>query len=430
MSDDATTVPPRADRGTVPGALGRRSSARITAASAAGALAGYVVLAIAARSLTLEENALFVTFWAALFTTYGVLTGVGTETARGVAQATLDDAPRARAPRVAVTAAIVAATVLVVLASTAGLWGGAVFGPGHVSLAFVVALSASAYAVEASLLGALSGRGGWDAYAGVIALEALGRVAVVAVVSLWLSGVVALAAAAGAAAAAWVLMLALSPASRAALRARVDARTRAFLGRAAVAAVASGASAVLLVGFPVLTSLTTSPAVYATAAPLMLAISLTRAPIMVPLTSFQSVIVAHFVREKNGAGRLFLRVTGALLLAGVVGGALAFLVGPPLMQVLFGADYRVGGLELAAMTFASAGTALLTISGALCQALKRHGVFVAGWLVALAVSLAVLVSGLDMSARVVTALLVGPYCGLVVHLVALRGALVRRPSED
>ncbi|CPU62331.1 membrane protein [Mycobacteroides abscessus] len=123
-------------------------------------------------------------------------------------------------------------------------------------------------------------------------------------------------------------------------------------------------------------------------------------------------------------------MTGALLLAGVVGGALAFVVGPPLMQVLFGADYRVGGLELAAMTFASAGTALLTISGALCQALKRHGVFVAGWLVALAVSVAVLVSGLDMTTRVVAALLVGPYCGLVVHLVALRGALVRRPRAD
>ncbi|WP_139122922.1 polysaccharide biosynthesis protein [Cellulosimicrobium cellulans] len=399
---------------------------RITAASLAGAVAGYVVLAIAARTLTLEDNALFVTFWAALLTSYGILTGLNTETSRAVAQSAVGTGTGVRAPRAGTVAAVVAAGVAAVCLGTAPLWGGLVFGEDSQVLATVVAASAAAYAVQATLLGALSGRGSWDPYAAVIAVEALGRVLIVTLVALWASDVVPLAWAAGAAAAAWTIMLVVSPASRAALASRVDAPLRAFLARSAVAAVAAGASAVLLVGFPVLTSLTTPAAVYAGAAPLMLAITLTRAPIMVPLTSFQSVIVSQFVHNQEGAGRAFLKFSGVVLAVGVVGAALAYPVGPPLMALLFGEGYRVDGIVLSAMTFASAGTALLTISGAFCQARNRHGAFVTGWLVALVVSVAILAVDADVTARVVGALVVGPYCGLAVHLAALRRELVRR----
>lgn len=424
MQEEVAPLAPGQAGAPAPAVLTRRSSLRITIASLLGALSGYVVLAIVARSVSLSENATFVTFWSALFTMYGVLTGMGTETARSVAQAGLEPGRPGRAT-VAVALRVGAGVVGLVglLLAATGLH---VFGPEHRVLAFVVALSAAAYAVEAVLLGALSGRGRWDAYAGMLGLEAVLRVVLVGAVAWAAATVTNVAVASGAAALVWIVMLLLSRDVRQAVGAELDAPLRGYLGRVSFAATASGASAVLLVGFPVLVSLTTERAVYDLAAPLMLAISLTRAPIMVPLTSFQSVIVAQFVKNRAGAGRTVLRAVAALVALGIVGGAAAYAVGPWLMATLFGPDYRVAGWILAGMTLASVGTAIITITAALTQALRRQVSFVAGWLVALAVSVAILLTGLPIEQRVVGALLVAPYVGVVVHAVAVVREL-RRP---
>lgn len=423
--DDVAAAASRTDEVPAPSTLTRRSSLRITAASLLGALSGYVVLAIVARSLSLEENAVFVTFWSALFTMYGVLTGMGTETARSVAQAGLDPGRPGRT-HVAVAARVGAGVVGIggVLLAATGLH---VFDAEHQVLAVVVAISAAAYAVEAVLLGALSGRGRWDSYAGMLGLEAVARVAIVAVVA-WLSAsVVSVAVASGVAAAMWIVLLLISTDVREAFRAELDAPLRAYLGRVSFAATASGASAVLLVGFPVLVKMTTESAVFALAAPLMLAISLTRAPIMVPLTSFQSVIVAQFVKNRAGAGRTVVKAVAALAGIGVVGAIGAYLLGPWLMATLFGPDYRVEGWILAGMTLASVGTAIVTITAALAQALRRQVAFVGGWLVALVVSVAILVTGYDIDTRVVAALVIAPYSGVIVHAIAIVREL-RRPA--
>lgn len=411
------------------GIVGRRAGLQITAASIGGALAGYVVLAVVARSVSLEENTVFVTFWSALLTMYGVLTGINTETARAVAQAgmTAGQPGAGGAPRgtVARAVAVVAGLVLVVGLGLA-LTGVHVFPAGHDVLAVVVALSAAAYAVQATLLGSLSGRASWSAYAGLLGLEAGLRVVVVAATAAVIASVASVAVAAGSAAAVWLLMLAFSRSVRRAFRAQLDAPLTTYLGRAGIAATASGASAILLVGFPVLVSLTTEPSVFETAAPLMLAITLTRAPIMVPLTSFQSVIVAQFVRNTDRAGRTLIRAVGALGALGLVGAVGAYLVGPWLMVVLFGPEYRVSGAVLAAMTAASVGTAIITITAALSQALRRQVGFVAGWLVALTVTILFLLSGWNLETRLLGALLAAPYCGVLVHLVVIRRALQRQ----
>lgn len=407
--------------------LSRRSSLMITGASLAAALAGYVVLAIASHSLTLGENALFVTFWSALFTTYGILTGVSLETARSVAAAAVAGAEGANYPRVGRIVLVVVVIVLGVGGVSALAWARPVFGAGHEALAAAVILSAMAYAAEGIVLGSLSGLQRWSAYSGVLSWEALCRVALVGIVSLFAAQIGPIAFAAAAASAAWVILLAVSPSVRASIRARIDADMGRFLRRSGTSALATGASAILLVGFPILTSITTEPAVYALSAPLMLAISLTRAPIMVPLTSFQTVIVSHFVRRPAGALRAFVRTFAVLVGVGLVGASLAWLVGPWLMATLFGPDYRLDGWILAAMTFASVGTALLTISGALCQAFSRHGPFLAGWFAALAASIGILMIGAPIETRVVGALVVAPYVGLVVHLTSLWPAL-RSPA--
>lgn len=410
-------------------ALGRRHSIGIALASFAGALSGYVVLAVVARIVPLEQNTVFVTFWSALLTLYGVLTGVNTETARAVAAARVADpgAPwaqgspgRSSVDRVLVVIPLAALVVGLLFA----LFGAPFVFPGdHAILGYVVGISGMAYSVEAVLLGALSGKAAWGPYATLLALEALARLVLVGVAALIVAAVDGLAAAAAAATLVWVLMLVCSPTTRRAARSPIDVELRGFLGRVGVAAVAAGSSGILLVGFPVLVSLTTDPVIYATAAPLMLGITLTRAPIMVPLTAFQSVIVSWFVRNRNSAGAAIVKLVAVLLAVGVAGGLAAWWLGPWILQLLFGPEYQVSGFVLAAMTLASAGTAIITVTGALAQSLSRHGAFVAGWLLALAITIGILLSPGSMEVRVVVALVAAPYVGAALHA----GLILRTP---
>ena len=61
--------------------------------------------------------------------------------------------------------------------------------------------------------------------------------------------------------------------------------------------------------------------------------------------------------------------------------------------------------------------ALLTLTGALTQALEQHAWYLAGWLVATATAVALLLTPGTMAGRTLLALTVGPLVGILVHLV-------------
>ena len=67
----------------VPRAKPRRTVVVLAAAVVSG-IAGYLVLVLTARHLDAAENADFLVFWAALFSVFGVLVGIATETTRAV----------------------------------------------------------------------------------------------------------------------------------------------------------------------------------------------------------------------------------------------------------------------------------------------------------------------------------------------------------
>jgi hypothetical protein len=96
------------------------------------------------------------------------------------------------------------------------------------------------------------------------------------------------------------------------------------------------------------------------------------------------------------------------------------------MVVLTG--YRVTGPVLAGLTVAATLLALLTLTGAMCQAMVRHTGYLAGWLVAVVVALALLSGPGGMSGRTVAALVVGPLAGVLVHVAVLRAAARARRS--
>ncbi|GCE77683.1 hypothetical protein CBZ_27390 [Cellulomonas biazotea] len=408
--------------GAPPAVIGRRGATRVALASAVAAAAGYVVLVLASRTLTPAQNADFLAFWALMFGLFGVLAGVQTETTRGVRRAAQLGTTGARALPVSLA---VGAVLAVAAAATAPLWGTAVLGAGSAADLAVVLAAVLLFAGHSSQAGALSGVGAWDRFADLVGLEALVRVAATAAAAAVGAAVAGFEAAAAAGACTWLLLL-VAPPYRRALHAHVDVPWRGFVRGLAHAMAAAAASAVLVVGFPVLLRVTSTPEEFATAAPLILAVSLTRAPLMIPLSAFQGVVITHVLEHRDRGLRALRPIVLALAAAGVVGAGLASVVGPWLMTLLFGPAYEVDGGVLAGLTLAAVGLALLTLTGAVTIALDLHRAFSTGWVVATLVTVVLLLTPWATEARTVTSLLVGPLVGVVVHLVALRRQRVAR----
>jgi O-antigen/teichoic acid export membrane protein len=100
----------------------------------------------------------------------------------------------------------------------------------------------------------------------------------------------------------------------------------------------------------------------------------------------------------------------------------AGLVGPWLLRVGFGADYRAAGALLAWLTAGAVAIALLTLTGAAVVAAALHRAYSFGWVGATVASTLLLLLPLELQTRTVIALLCGPLVGMAVHLAALRMA--------
>jgi len=191
-----------------------------------------------------------------------------------------------------------------------------------------------------------------------------------------------------------------------------------FLRGASHSIAAAGASAVLVMGFPVLLK-ATSGDLGATGGVVILAVTLTRAPLLVPLTAMQGNLVAHFVDQRTHRLRALIAPTVVVMTIGLLGVLAAGLFGPWLLRAGFGADYVASHALLAWLTAAAITIALLTLTGAATVAAALHRSYSLGWVSATVASTALLLLPLTLETRTVVALLCGPLVGIAVHLIAL-----------
>lgn len=413
--------------------IGRGGIASMGAAAIAAAASGYLVLIIVARSLPPATNANFLVFWSLLFAVFGVLGGVQQEGTRAVGTVEL-----ARRAGVVHDGAHVlpwlvgtGAALLAVVAGASPWWSGALL-EDHYSRTAVVALcvGALAFTGHLSMVGALAGRRRWSMSAVLIGGESLLRLAIVALVAALGASLAGLEIAVTASTAFWLATMLVSPTLREVARTRADVPGPRLAARAAQAMAAAVGSAALVVGFPTLLRLSSSAGEWSTAAPLLLAISLTRAPLLIPLNAFQGVAISYLIGSGGRRAAALVRVVGVIVVAGLVASGVAGLVGPPVMAVFFGPDYRVSGLLLGALTLAAVTLAILTLTGAGTLALAQHRFYAAGWLTASAVSVGLLFVPLDLAARALLSLAVGPLAGVAVHMVGLRTGGLRHPAQS
>ncbi|BCO82266.1 MULTISPECIES: hypothetical protein [Mycobacterium avium complex (MAC)] len=403
------------------GPVARGSMARVGTATAVTALCGYGVIYLAARDLAPSGFSVFGVFWGAFGLVSGAAFGLLQETTREVrACAYLDVAPAKRTHPLRV-GALLGVAAAVVIAGTAPLWSGRVFVEERWLSVALLCAGLAGFCVHTTLLGMLAGINQWTQYGALMVTDAVIRVAIAAatVVLGWhLTGF--LWATIGGAIA-WLILLVASPATRAAARLLTPGGTATFLRGAAHSITAAGASAILVMGFPVLLKLT-SAELGAEGGVIILAVTLTRAPLLVPLTAMQGNLIAHFVDERSDRVRALIAPAGIVAGIGAVGVLAAGAVGPWLLRFAFGPQYHASSALLAWLTAAAVAIAMLTLTGAAAVAAALHRAYSLGWVGATVASGLLLLLPLSLQTRTVVGLLCGPLVGIGVHLVALSRA--------
>ena len=438
------------------GTVTRYQSLALLGSSLLAAVSTLVVTMIAQRALNGSELTEFLLFWAALFTVTGIITGIQPEITRAVGTArTRAVADRALANRAAsgrtVSAegsapqgarVVTVATALGAIASalvlvSSPLWVGHQIPHSAAVGVTVMAVGVFLYALQATMSGVTAGEDRWYLFAAVGGLESAGRLILMLAAALMIPSLAGLEVATVVPMGLWLILAFVTVSGRRLWVARADVPAGRLITNILWSFLSSAAAAVLMMGFPNVLKASgaaeSEPVVLGT---LILAISITRSPIMIPLQAFQGVAVSAFLKQRHRPVAAFIKPAAAVVAVGAMGALAAYLVGPLLFRLIYppaaGAEsaYKAAasGITLGALVFASALLALMTLSGNMALAVNQHRIYLAGWVVAAAVtlSLAFLIPA-PLVPRAIVALAVGPVCGFVVHMVGV--ALASRAEE-
>lgn len=428
------------------GTVTRYQSLALLGSSLLAAVSTLLVTMIAQRALNGSELTEFLLFWAALFTVTGIITGIQPEITRAVGtartRAVADRAASAEgsAPQgarvVTVTAALGAIAGALVLVSSP-LWAGQQIPHSAAVGVTVMAVGVFLYALQATMSGVTAGEDRWYLFAAVGGLESAGRLILMLAAALMIPSLAGLEVATVVPMGLWLILAFVTVSGRRLWVARADVPAGRLITNILWSFLSSAAAAVLMMGFPNVLKASgaaeSEPVVLGT---LILAISITRSPIMIPLQAFQGVAVSAFLKQRHRPVAAFIKPAAAVVAVGAVGALAAYLVGPLLFRLIYppaaGAESAyeaaASGITLGALVFASALLALMTLSGNMALAVNQHRIYLAGWVVAAAVtlSLAFLIPA-PLVPRAIVALAVGPVCGFVVHMVGV--ALASRTEE-
>ena len=380
-------------------------------------------LAIIARTISAAEYAYFGAFWSlALVAGFGVFLPIEQETARLMQ---VPDRPRGLL-RAALLTAVSLAAVQVVLVAAAAPWLARAFG-GHmvsvVAFAVLCVISAGQFVVR----GALVGMDRMDRYALIMVLDTLFRVMFAGAVALTIDDP-------GSSTFAWTLVMAvgLAHAPQLLLLAtrRVRLGTVPAMGphtvtvaevRRAVTPLLLGSlcAQLLLNGPPVLIpALATNEAEITRAGQFIAAFTLARVPLflVVPLQTALLPILTGLLHsgDRVALRRIMLRLAAGIVGLGVVALPLGYFAGPPLVGLIFGQSYVLGGRDIALLAVGVAAHIGLVLVTQVLVAAVRHRLVAWSWLSGVAMAAVILFTVPDLFLGAELAFLAGSATGWLV----------------
>ena len=412
----------------------KRAAVQVGAAAVVVAVVGYIALFLAARWLGPADYTKFAVFWSVLFVIVGCLGGIAQEVIRvsRVMKLRLDaglapDPGLGRTPRIAVLAVSITAGTATVVLLTGLFWGPPTFGAGWPAAIALLSLGGILVGGTMGAGGMFAGLARWHAYSLLVILEGAARLSFFVLAAFLLPTVLGFSIAAVLAFVPGILVALLwGPLRRESFSIRSDTPVGESTTRILRAMAASGLSGVLVIGWPALLSAASDANPRGSTASslgvLILLVTLTRTPIMVPLTSFQNVLVARFTGLDLHGRRTWVAAGAGIIVAasGLLAG-LAALLGPWLLPLVFGADYQADAGIIAGLTAATAGLGIITLTGIASVTAARHTIYLLGWGIAIVVTLLVLfLVPLPLEWATVLALIAGPLSGAAVQTLALR----------
>jgi len=401
----------------------RRSLVLVGLAIVGSGLLVNAYLAIIARTISAAEYAYFGAFWSlALVAGFGMFLPIEQETARLLQ---VPNRPRGLLRASLLTAASLAAGQVVLVAATAP-WLARAFG-GHASGVVAIAVLCLISAGQFVVRGALVGLDRMDRYALVMVLDTLLRVAFAGAVALLIDDP-------GSSTFAWTLVAAVGLAHAPQLyllaTRRVRLGTVPAMGehtvtvgkvRRAVAPLLLGSlcAQVLLNGPPVLIpALATNEAEITRAGQFIAAFTLARVPLflVVPLQTalLPSLTALLHSGDRAALRRVMLHIAIGIAGLGVAALVLGYFAGPPLVGLIFGKSYVLGGRDVALLAVGVAGYIGLVLVTQVLVAAVRHRLVAWSWLSGVAVAAVILFTVPDLLLAAELAFLAGSATGWLV----------------
>jgi O-antigen/teichoic acid export membrane protein len=384
--------------------------ASVASATVFAAASGFVVTLLAARLLQPAEYSQFATAWAILYMAVAALNGVQQETARSTTELQRTRQPGDHAmPAVLLLALVVGLDVVVVLFVV----------PGYAMLAdgaiWFVSFMVFFIAGQMLLSGALVGTDRLASYASVTIVESGVRLALflLSAVSLLRGDLFSLVIYAMVPFLAWFVVGIPTGWVRTTVAVRGEGSWRRQLRSYLTVGAAALVTGLLTTGMPALLSGMLLGADAGTLGTIILVVTLTRAPLMMPLTAFQSTIVAYLVKRRLDI-QIVLKTVVAVIGGGIFLAALAGMIGPLLLRWLFGDAYAATGWILFGATFASISLALLFLTGAWVLARGSQSGYLFVWAAGAVGTIGCLLIPFDPWSRTIIALTLGPLTGVLI----------------
>lgn len=387
----------------------------IIVATAIAGVASYLVTWLVPNQVGLAQYTLFAVFWSFLYLLVGTLSGIQQE----VTRATRPITGLPGTPRVAVFAGLVAAMVLALVLGSAPTWVFAIFPIGGWGLVLPLAVGAASYVFVAVLAGSLYGIAQWQPIALMIVVDSILRLLGIGIVLAFTHDIVALAWAAAIPFPGALLVLWIFIRHSIVGRSELDVGYRRLTWNVARTTLAAAATSAMVSGLPFLIGITSPSQPRALVGTLILSITLVRAPLIIVAMSLQSYFIVTFRAQAHDFWPTFLRFQALVLGGGFVLASLGWLIGPAVFGLLFRGQVVLEGWLVAVLVISSTLVAALCISAPAVLARGRHWPYAAGWVTAAIFTVLSLVLPLDLTARIVVALLVGPLAGLVIHGLSL-----------
>ncbi|SDX15895.1 Membrane protein involved in the export of O-antigen and teichoic acid [Amycolatopsis xylanica] len=388
---------------------------------------GYVLTLVVSRVLEPEVNKVFLSFWGVLMGLGSALSPLEQEISRQSAVAALDGGragkPALRAITVGGLVVAVVSALSLIPAATDRLFGG------DPVLALLVLLGGVSFACQFGTRGLFIGQNRVRQFSWLILAEAAIRIVVLgALVVASIAHLVPLAIAATAGSFAWLFFA--RPAAKL-VDPHLDGESwRPITGRILLLMLGAGLTASVITGYPAMVNLLAPGGDGAQLATLFLALTVARIPLML-MSPVQAIAVPTVVRlSSTDEGLHKLRrylVLGAFgtIAVGAIGALVGLLIGPWLIQLLYGAKYAAEGWWVAGLVWSSVLIAAIQLMTAVLVAQTRANKVLITWaVVAVSTALTLVLMPGDTILRAVVGLIVGPTLGLAV----VTAFVVRKPA--